>query len=314
MFNYIQKIIFSLFLCFNISSFAQAFRSSSELEEAYKNNPGDNNLYFQYGIALSHENNDSEAIAVFDKLLITYPQSSSIYNNLAVIYARQKNFDKTEELLKNAIKFSPNYDTAYENMADLYAKLSALNYQKAYAINKNSSLVSKIDNLNKVLNVPAGAFPVSNKVETSSTSENKSIETKVPVALPVALPSYSNPEYVLSQNDSVSSSDKLEIHQFLEKWQTSWENKDIQSYLSFYDSRFSANNMNYSQWVQQRTKNINSQQNIHITLSDINIYLVSDKVHVTFSQTYNSKNVNSVDRVDYIVQKINNQWKFIQKV
>lgn len=312
MFNYIQKIILSLFLCFNISSFAQAFPSSNELEEAYKNNPSDNNLYFQYGIALSHENKDSEAIAVFDKLLVTYPQSSSIYNNLAVIYARQKNFDKTEELLKNAIKFSPNYDTAYENMADLYAKLSALNYQKAYEINKNTSLVSKIDNLNKVLDVPVGAFPVSNKVEQSSKSENKPIETKV--SLPVALPSYSKTESTLAQNDTISSSDKLEINQFLQQWQHSWENKDIQTYLAFYDTSFIASNMTYEQWVQQRTKNINSQQNIHITLSNININLISNNVHVTFSQTYKSKNVNSVDSVDYVVQKINNQWKFVKKM
>lgn len=310
--NHIQKIILSFLFCFNISSFAQAFPSSNELEVAYKNNPGDNNLYFQYGIALSHENKDSEAIAVFNKLLVTYPQSSSIYNNLAVIYARQKNFDKTEDLLKNAIKFSPNYDTAYENMADLYAKLSVLNYQKAYEINKNTSLVSKIDNLNKVLDVPVGAFPVSNKVEQSSKSDNKPIETKV--SLPVALPSYSKTESTLAQNDNISSSDKLEINQFLQQWQHSWENKDIQTYLAFYDSSFIASNMTYEQWVQQRTKNINSQQNIHITLSNININLISNNVHVTFSQTYKSKNVNSVDRVDYVVQKINNQWKFVRKM
>lgn len=299
-------------------SLAHALPSSSELLDSFKKNPGDNNLYFQYGIALSRENKDSEAIAVFEKLLTTYPQSSSLYNNLAVIYAKQKNFDKTEELLKNAIKYSPNYDTAYENIADLYAKLSALNYQRAYEINKNNALIPKIDNLNKVLDVAPGSFPVSSNTSSDvsvAKSDSKPGDNKV--LLPVSLPSYSNnpkPVMMVAEASSISDSDSAEISSFIKSWQESWQNKDIQSYLSFYDSSFVSSNMNYSQWVQQRTKNISSQQNIRITLSDISIKLIDKQTHVTFIQSYKSKSVSSVDQVDYIVKKVNGQWKFIQKI
>lgn len=311
-------IFFSLLICF--SAFSQTLPSSNELLESYKKNPNDNNTYFQYGIALSRENKDTEAIIVFEKLLTTYPQSSALYNNLAVIYARQKNFDKTEELLKNAIKYSPNYDTAYENIADLYAKLSALNYQRAYQISKNNTLLPKIDGLNKVLDVTQTVS--SNNVGNSNSIVSTVIaKSEIKTSLPVTLPTYNNevkPASLLTQanKDSVNENNinSQEINQFLNAWKKSWEDKDLKTYLSFYDMSFISGKTNYSQWSQQRTKNIGNQQDIQISLSEIKVNFINNETHVKFIQSYKSKTVSEVDQIDYVVRKINNQWKFIKKL
>lgn len=299
----LKKLILVLTLTLSSLSFAQNLSSSTELLEAVKKNPSDNNLYFQYGISLSHEHKDNEAIVVFDKLLTIYPQSSSIYNNLAVIYARQKNFDKTEELLKNAIKYSPNTDTAYENIADLYSKLSALNYQKAYQISNRSILVSKIDGLNKVLELNKETFVENKNVKTIIPVE------KLPVSNSIAI-FKAEPKTVVADQSSL---ELQEITKFLNDWKKTWENKDYKNYISFYNYTFPENH-NFKSWIKQRISIMSAQKNIQITLSDIKIDHSNNDVILTFTQKYTSDSLSSVENMKYLIKKFDNKWKFMKKV
>lgn len=307
----LKKLILVFTLTLSSLSFAQTLSSSTELLEAVKKNPGDNNLYFQYGISLSREHKDNEAIVVFDKLLTIYPQSSSIYNNLAVIYARQKNFDKTEELLKSAIKYSPNTDTAYENIADLYSKLSALNYQKAYEISNSSILVSKIDGLNKVLELNKETLVENKNVKTTIPVEKLPVSNSIAIvkAEPKALENKIESKTVVADQSSL---ELQEITKFLNDWKKTWENKDYKNYISFYNYTFSGNT-SFKSWIKQRISIMSAQKNIQITLSDIKVEHSNNDVIITFNQKYSSDSFSSVENMQYLIKKIDNQWKFIKK-
>ena len=82
-------------------------------------------------------NKTDEAIAVFTKLTEDYPELPEPYNNLAVLYASQKQYDKARMALEMAIRAHPSYATAYENLGDLYAKLASQAYGKAVQLDES---------------------------------------------------------------------------------------------------------------------------------------------------------------------------------
>lgn len=295
----INKILITALLstiCY--SSFAQ---NSSELLQSVQKNPDDANLSFQYGISLIKENKNSEAISVFEKLLEKNPQSPSLYNNLAVLYANQQQFDKTEELLKNAIKIAPDYSTAYENLADLYAKLSTVNYQKAYKISENDFLLKRIDGINKVLLLPKDNNQSDKKVVAPKNNE---VANNLPTSLP---------NQTLKSIDN-SNSNTLEITEFLNSWKESWENKDLTQFFSFYDSSFYVDSSSHDEWVKIKSKNISNQKNIHIELYNIETKSLNNEIVVSFVQKYKSRNVHSKDRMSFVIKKVDSHWKFIRKI
>src|SRR3972149_4567020 len=66
-----------------------------------------------------------------DKNLPAFPALPEPYNNLAVIYAAQGQYEKARAALEQSIRTHPSYATAYENLGDVYAKLASQAYDKA---------------------------------------------------------------------------------------------------------------------------------------------------------------------------------------
>jgi len=93
--------------------------------------PNDAQALFFKGVIYSGMNKPDEAIAVFTRLTEDYPEFPEPYNNLAVLYAQQKLYEKARMALEMAIRAHPSYAIAYENLGDLYAKLASQAYDKA---------------------------------------------------------------------------------------------------------------------------------------------------------------------------------------
>ena len=81
----------------------------------------------------------SPNIAVFTKLSEDYPELPEPYNNLAVLYASQGQYDKARAALEMAIRTNPSYATAHENLGDVYAKLASQAYSKALQLDSNNT-------------------------------------------------------------------------------------------------------------------------------------------------------------------------------
>ncbi|HRE18523.1 MAG TPA: tetratricopeptide repeat protein, partial [Rhodocyclaceae bacterium] len=99
--------------------------------------PKDAQGRFFKGLILTEMNKPAEAIAVFTKLTEDYPELPEPYNNLAVLYAQQKQFDKARTALEMAIRTHPSYAIAYENLGDIYAKLASQAYDKALQLDSS---------------------------------------------------------------------------------------------------------------------------------------------------------------------------------
>jgi hypothetical protein len=91
---------------------------------------------------------------VFTKLTEDYPELPEPYNNLAVIYAQQKQYDKAKQALEMAIRTHPSYATAHENLGDIYARLASQAYDKALQIDSsNSSAQNKLALIRDLMSV-----------------------------------------------------------------------------------------------------------------------------------------------------------------
>lgn len=92
---------------------------------------------------------------------------------------------------------------------------------------------------------------------------------------------------------------------YVRQWKTNWESKNIDGYISYYDSDFSSNGMSLPQFKNYKKRLNNNYRFIKVTLSDINIYGFRNYYIVMFHQLYIS------DRNHFYSKKIQ-YWKEIK--
>ena len=103
--------------------------------------PRDPQMRFLKGVIQSESGKPADAIATFTKITQDYPELPEPYNNLAVLYAAQNQFDKARASLEMAIRTNPSYATAHENLGDVYARLASQAYSKALQLDGGNSAV-----------------------------------------------------------------------------------------------------------------------------------------------------------------------------
>jgi tetratricopeptide (TPR) repeat protein len=86
---------------------------------------------FAKGLILTSMGRATEAIAVFTELTENFPELPEPHNNLAALYAGQKQYDRARIALEMAIRVDPDYAMAHENLGDIYAKLASQSYARA---------------------------------------------------------------------------------------------------------------------------------------------------------------------------------------
>ena len=107
--------------------------------------PRDPQMRFLKGVILTEAGRTAEAIETYSALNQDYPELPEPYNNLAVLYAGQSQFDKARMALEMAVRANPGYAIAHENLGDVYAKLASLSYSKAQQLDPaNTSVQPKL--------------------------------------------------------------------------------------------------------------------------------------------------------------------------
>jgi Flp pilus assembly protein TadD len=154
--------------CFNAAAHADALGDAGRLlqqgqstealqkvERFLAIKPTDAQGRFLKGLILAELNKLPDAITIFTRLTEDYPELPEPYNNLAVIYARQQQYEKARQSLELAIRANPAYATAHENLGDIYARLASQAYDKALQLDGTSSSArSKLAMVRELLAIP----------------------------------------------------------------------------------------------------------------------------------------------------------------
>src|SRR5687767_15599160 len=79
--------------------------------------PRDAQARFLKGLIFTDQGNTKDAIDIFTRLTQDYPELPEPYNNLAVIYAAQGQYEKARAALEQSIRTHPSYARSEERRA-----------------------------------------------------------------------------------------------------------------------------------------------------------------------------------------------------
>ena len=142
----------TLLLCFGLSASADEVQDANKLfkqkqyDQALEKvngvlgaKPKDAQARFLKGLILIEQHKTEDAIGIFLTLTEDYPDLPEPYNNLAVLYAGQGQYDKAKTALEMAVRSHPNYAKAHENLGDIYAKMASKEYERALQLDPNNA-------------------------------------------------------------------------------------------------------------------------------------------------------------------------------
>lgn len=78
------------------------------------------------------------------------------------------------------------------------------------------------------------------------------------------------------------------INKFLDDWKVSWENKEIDKYMGFYNVRFKAGGENYTEWKNKKKLIFSRFNKISVNIKNVRWYLDKGNYVVDFVQEYSA--------------------------
>jgi tetratricopeptide (TPR) repeat protein len=318
----------------NLLRQGQNAKALDEVNELVSASPKDRQARFFKGVVLAEMNRLDEAAAVFIKLTEEAPELPEPYNNLAVIYAQQKQYDKARTALEMSIRTHPTYATAHENLGDLYTQMARQAYDRALQIDSsNSNAQAKLKLLHEILTVggrptAAPARPTVASATPSSTAAlppapaptkpaaAAPVPTPVPVATPAPAPvAKPTPAPEKTQDKQIAKdSARSDVQKAVESWAAAWSRKDVRTYLASYAKDFDVpGGASRKTWEQERESRISKPGNIKVGISDMHVQIEGDQATVRFRQHYASATLNTGSSKTLVLALRGNRWLIQQE-
>lgn len=270
----------------------------NKAEQYLSAKPRDPQMRFLKGVILAETGKTNEAIATFVKLTEEFPELPEPYNNLAVLYAGQSQFDKARAALEMAIRTNPSYATAHENLGDVYAKLASQSYSKALQLDSGNTGVPPKLALIRNLFAPDARVPRSNATALAVTTPATPVKaTPAPVV--------EKPVPAATQ----AAENSLEIVSSIQAWAKAWAGKDMTAYLAAYSSKFTPpNGKSRKAWESERRDRIMTKAAISVNVSNVNVKVDNTRATAVFQQAYRSGSLVSNSRKTLELSNENGRW------
>jgi len=257
--------------------------------------PKDAQGRFLKGLILAELKRDHEAIALFTQLTEDYPELPEPYNNLAVLYAQQKQYDRAKTALEMAIRTHPSYAVAYENLGDVYAKLASQAYDKALQLDtSNAAAQSKLALIRDMVSTPVASSPRPQPSTTAQTPPTAQVVSAVPAANSQAATAVPITPIPPPEVKPASGEDTAEIDKTLAAWAAAWSQQDVKTYLSFYAPEFKTpKGVSRRAWENEREARITRPDWIKVSYNAPEIRLDGNQATARFQQQYQASNFKS---------------------
>lgn len=324
---------------------SQAFRQGNKTAALDKvnaflaANPKDAQGRFLKGLILTDMNRYPEAIKVFSGLTDDYPELPEPYNNLAVLYAAQADYERAKQSLEMAIRTHPSYATAHENLGDIYAKMASRAYDKALQLDQgNVSALTKLALIKDLFSpapraqdsVPKGAGKAA-KEGAAAKQPQLAQETSVPVepprpqeatagadvkpeAPPVAAAVAAAADDTPKSVTKPGANAKTELEKTVRAWAEAWSARDADAYLAFYGNGFKTPGNDRAAWENQRRERVTRPQYIKVAIEQLRVRMSGDELaRVTFRQRYESNLLRSSNSKTLTLAWEGDAWKIVDE-
>ncbi len=274
--------------------------------------PRDPQMRFIKGVIQTEAGKPADAIATFTQITQDYPELPEPYNNLAVLYAGQSQFDKARAALEMAIRTNPSYATAHENLGDVYAKLASQAYSKALQLDGGNTGVQPKLALIRTLFAPDAKGQKPGPNPQSSGPVTAAPVAKTPAVAPVtatpAAPAATPAAPV------VTAGAEKEVETAVRNWATAWATKDMTGYLSSYGKEFDPpGSVGRKTWEEDRRSRIMGKSSISVKLSDLAVSVNGSKAVAKFKQAYSADSLNVSSRKTLELVKAGDRWVIVRE-
>jgi tetratricopeptide (TPR) repeat protein len=297
--------------------------------------PADPQMRFLKGVIQRNLGKQAEAIATFTKLTEDYPELPEPYNNLAVLYAGQGQYDKARVALEMAIRTNPTYATAHENMGDVYARLASQAYNKALQLDGgNAAVPPKLALIREVFKpnlsnpkpgtsaavIAAAASPtVAPPVTPAVSAQSAKPAPVASSAKPAPLASAAKPPSPVvstaantnkpTPTPAADTNTAKEVEEAVQNWAQAWSDKNMSGYLKAYSPQFTpSGKQSHSAWEKDRHERIMGKSHISVKLSELKIEVNGDKAVAKFRQAYKADSLSVSSHKTLDLSKVNSHW------
>ena len=300
--------------------------------------PKDARGRFLKGLILTEQNKPNDAIKVFTELSQDYPELPEPYNNLAVLYASQGQYDKARNSLEMAIRTHPSYATAHENLGDIYAKMASQAYDKALQLDRGNQAAQSKLNLIKDL-FSQGARPQTKvaaaKVEPTPAPPVQPVPPPAKQPAPAAAPAASSaakapvapqpetpattakaaPEAKASAKPAAAAPNPDEVLRSVNAWARAWASNDVPGYLSFYAPDFQTpKGESRTAWEAERKARIAKPRKIEVGVEAPRVkFDEKNRAIVSFRQHYKSGSLDVTSNKTLVMVNNGDKWLIQQE-
>ena len=283
--------------------------------------PNDPQMRFLKGVIQRSSGKQAEAIATFTKLTEDYPELPEPYNNLAVLYAGQGQFDKARAALEMAIRTNPSYSTAHENLGDVYARLASQAYNKALQLDGANAAVPPKLALIRELFSPGNkgqrpSVTVAAAASAAAAAAPKPVASTT-AAAPAAQPVAATPPSAPAVKPAAASADSAAEQAAQEAvlaWAKAWSAKDVASYLGAYSKEFAPpGKQSRAAWEEDRRKRIVGKTSISVKLDNLDVTISGNKAVAKFRQQYRAGALSVSSRKTLHLLKTGDHWQITKE-
>ena len=300
-----------------------------KIEIYLKAMPRDPQGRFLKGLILTEQKRVQDAILVFTGLTEDFPELPEPYNNLAVLYASQGNYDKAKSALELAIHTHPSYATAHENLGDIYAQLASRAYDRALQLDKTNTtaqlklaMVKDLFSSQKLAAAgapraePAKAAPAPIPSPKTELPKAEPPKPSPPVVAPVEVKPAATapPAAVPAPAASSGDANKAQAIASVEGWAKAWSAKDVKGYLAHYAFDFEVPaGMTRAAWEKERAERIERPKSIEVTVKVLSAQASDSEATVTFRQSYKSDSLKSANTKTLKLVRQGERWLIKQE-
>ncbi|MES2412350.1 MAG: tetratricopeptide repeat protein [Pseudomonadota bacterium] len=278
--------------------------------------PRDPQMRFIKGVIQTEAGKPGDAITTFTQITQDYPELPEPYNNLAVLYAGQSQFDKARAALEMAIRTNPSYATAHENLGDVYAKLASQAYSKALQLDGGNTGVQPKLALIRTLFAPdaKGQKPATSAQAAAAAAARAPVVAAAPVAAPAATPRPAPAAAPAAPAAAASSGAEKDVENAVRAWAAAWAAKDMGSYLGSYGRDFATpKGESRKSWEEDRRARIVGKSRITVKLDNLAVTVNGDKASARFRQAYSADSLNVSSRKTLDLVKAGERWLIVRE-
>ena len=298
----------------------------AKVDQYLASKPRDPQMRFFKGVIQTETGKTNDAIATFTKITEDYPELPEPYNNMAVLYAGQSQFDKARAALEMAIRTNPSYATAHENLGDVYARLASQAYSKALQLDGgNAAVPPKLALIRNLFSADAKPQPQAAAKPAAGAQASGPVTASAPApaakpapvppppgvaAAPAATPAPAAPAPV----PAATTGSEKEVEAAVHGWARAWSEKDMNGYLSSYGQNFDPPGKQARKaWEEDRRARIVGKSKISVKLSNLSISVQGTKATARFKQDYSADSLNISSRKTLDLAKVGDRWVIVKE-